>query len=158
MRGHTGARLQVGRQDLPALPLHPQGSNGSARFVLERAREVNDGAARVARPLPVLAGRFGVGGEEGEIHVLELFGPHALNEADLVAHRLELAQGLIVIEQAHVHRREIAVVQHFGNFLTTQRSGAYDCGPVQGAADGGQVGSRGNGFGGGAHEVRVASL
>ena len=42
---------------------------------------------------------------------------HTLDEADLVAHGLKLSHGFVVIEQANVGGREIALVQYLGNFL-----------------------------------------
>ena len=43
-----------------------------------------------------------VGGEESEVHVLQVLGKHALNEGGLFAHSLQLAERLFVIEQADI--------------------------------------------------------
>ena len=51
---------------------------------------------------PVLAGALLVGGEKSEIDFFKLFRAHALNERHLVAHGLQLAQRIVVVEQLDV--------------------------------------------------------
>ncbi len=157
MGGHTRPGLQIQGQNLCTLALHPGRTHAGAGFVFERAGKINDGAACVTRSLPVLAGAFGVGGEERKVHVLEQFGADALNESDFVAHRLQLAEGFVVIEQTDVNRWKVAVVQHFGNFFATQRCGAHNRSPVKGAATARGVG-RQNGFWRSAHFFRMGHL
>ncbi len=72
----------------------------------KRVGEIDDVAARLARHLPGVAGEVLIGGEEGEIHVLQMFGKNALNEGRLLAHRFQLAQRLFIVKQADVVRRE----------------------------------------------------
>ena len=126
-----GPGCKSGGSDLSALALDPQRAHAGSGFVFQRAGEIDDGAAGIAGALPVLARALFIGGEESEIHMLELLGAHALDEADLVAHGFELAQRLVVVEQAHVHRGKIALVEHFGNFFALERGGADDGGTVK---------------------------
>ncbi len=81
-----------------------------------------------------------IGGEEGEIDVLELLGANALDESHLVADGFEAAQRLIVIKQANIHCREIAVAQDLGNFFSHERGGADDGDAIE--SDAAKVGGR----------------
>ena len=88
--------------------------------------EIDDGVAEIARGFPLGAGGARVGGEESEVHALELLGADALDKGHLVADRLELAEGLVVIEQADIDGGEIAVAQDFGDFFSHERGRADD--------------------------------
>ena len=99
-----------------------------------------------------------VGGEKREVDALKLLGSQVLNERDFVAHRLQLAERLIVIEQLHVQRREVAVIEDLGNFLALERGSAHDGNPVKVSASG-STGVRGsNGFRRRTHGVCETSL
>src|SRR5260370_42613697 len=98
--GHDArSRLQLRRGNLSPFAFHPKGTNVSARFVFQSGREIDDRAARIPGALPVLASSARVRGEEGEVYVLKLFRVHPLNKSDFIAHRLELTQGLVIVEQ-----------------------------------------------------------
>jgi hypothetical protein len=126
MRRDARSRLQFGRHNATEFALHPKRTHAGARLIFQSAGKVDDGAARIARTFPVLARAFRIGGKESEIDVFKLLGPHALNKADFVAHGFELAQRFVVIEQAHVHCRKVARVEHLGNFFALERGGADD--------------------------------
>ena len=70
----------------------------------------------------------GLGGrsKKSEVHFLELFAADILNERNLVAHRFQLSQRLLVVQQPHVQRREIAIVEHIRNFLALERACAHN--------------------------------
>ena len=89
--------------------------------------------------------------------MLKLLGVHPLDETDLVTHGLELAHGLVIIEQANIRGREIALVEHLGNFLAFERSGAHDGSTVQASTDGNRMRRRRR-FDGIVHDVCEASL
>ena len=92
MSGYTWSGLQFRQRDLPALALHPQTTHVCARLIFENSGEIDNRAARVARVFPTALRALLIGGEEGEIHVLELLGANPLDEADLVTHGLELPE------------------------------------------------------------------
>ena len=56
----------------------------------------------------------------------KLLGADALDEVDFVARRFQLADRFIIIEQAHIDRGEVSLVEHFGDFLPFQRSRTDD--------------------------------
>src|ERR1700722_9236713 len=157
MRRNARAGLQFRRRDLLALALDPQRTNGRSRFTLQSRRQVDDGAAGVPGAFPVLARAVAVGREESEVHVFELLGTDALDETDFVAHGFELAQGFVVIEQTNIHGREVALVQHFRDFLAFERGGAHNRGAIEISARYGRMGWVW-GLCGLAHEVCEASL
>ena len=95
-------------------------------FIFQREREIDDGIAEVARRLPVIARRARIGSEEGEVHALELLRADALDEIHLLAHRLQLAERLVVIQQADIDGRKITFAQNFGNLFALERRRAHD--------------------------------
>jgi hypothetical protein len=54
-----------------------------------------------------------------------------LDEVDLVSGRFELADGLVIIQQADVDRREVALAQHASNFLPFEGARTHDRSPKQ---------------------------
>ena len=134
--------LQVRLPSLTAFALDPERTDGGAGFVFQCAGEIDDGAAGIAGALPVLARAFRIGGKESEIHFVELLGAYALDEVDLVAGGLQLADGLVVIEKANVQGGKVALVEHLGNFLAFERGRTYDGRAVKLSA-----GGRGGGHG-----------
>ena len=95
-------------------------------LIFKNGREIDDRAAGVARIFPAAARALLIGGEESEIDVLELLGADALDEADFVAHGLELPERFVVVEQTNVGRGKVALVQHLGNFFALERACADD--------------------------------
>src|SRR5215469_6159857 len=134
MSDHTRPRLQLQSWRLSELALDPRRADRTSGIVFQRVGQVNDRASCVARDFPVLARATLIGGKESEIQAVELFTANALDKSDLVSHGFKLAESFVVIEQLDVNRREIAIVEHFRNFFSFQRAGAYDCNPVQIAA------------------------
>ena len=126
MGHHRRPGLQLRSEHLAQLPLNPRRFHLRVRFVLQSVGEIDDRAAGFLRLFPVLAGAFLVAGEESEINFLELLRPHALDERNLVADRLQLAQRFVVIEQLDVERRKIAVAQNLGDFFPFKRARAHD--------------------------------
>ena len=111
----------------------------------------------VARDFPALARRSVVGCEEGEIQVIELLVPHPLDERDFIAHGFQLAQGLVIVEQFHIDRGKVPVVQDLGHFLAAQRGRAHHGDAIRFGAHG--VSSRNRRrFQGRTHEGCEASL
>src|SRR5208283_4622152 len=121
----------------------------------QRKRKIHDGIAQVARRLPVIARRALVGGEEGEVHALELFRADALNKAHLVAGRFQLPQRLVVIEQPDIDRGKIPFMQDVGNLFSLKRRRAHDGHAIKIRAA--KVGLRVAGLGKGSHGAGVAS-
>ncbi len=126
MSHHRRPGLQLRSERLAQLALNPRRLHLRFRFVLQSVGEIDNRAARLLRLLPVLAGAFLVGSEEGEIDFVELLRAHALDERNFVAHGLQLAQRFVVIEQLDVDRGKIAVAQHLGNLFPLQRTRAHD--------------------------------
>src|ERR1022692_1861905 len=157
MGHHTRSRLQFRLPHLTALALRPERAHGGARFLFQSAGEINDGATGIAGALPVLTRTLRVGGKEGEVYARKLLRAHALDEVDFVARAFELADRLVIVEQAHIHGGKVALVEHLSNFLPFERSSAHDRRAIELAARG-----RGNGrcrdFGRTTHEVCEASL
>src|SRR5581483_6672785 len=131
MRRNARSTLQFWRRDLPALALDPKRAHPRAGLVFQYTGEIDNRAASVTRVLPASARAFLIGGEKCEIHVFELLGANPLDEADLVAHGFQLPQRLIVVEQADIGRREVALVQHLRHFLALERSRAHNRSPVE---------------------------
>ena len=123
--GHRD-RGKVHARSKTQLALHPRSAQQNALLVLQSVGKIDDVAARLARHLPGIAGEGFVGGEEGEVHVLQVLRKHALDEGRLLAHRFELAERLVVIEQTDVLRRKIAVAEDVLQFAALQGAGAYD--------------------------------
>ena len=107
--------------------------------------------------LPVLPRATGIGGEEREIRFDELLSPYALNEIDLVPGRFQLSNGLVIIQQAHIDRRKVALIEHLGDFLALQRGCAHNRRAIKLSADGRRSG-RTYDFRRTTHEVSEASL
>ena len=157
MRHHTGRRLQFRLPYLAALALQPEGANLRVSFLFQSTGKIDDRAARIARPLPVITRTLRVGREEGKVHVSKPFSSHALDEVDFVARRFELADRLVIIEQANVHGRKVALVQHLGDFFPFKRGSAHDSGAEMLPARGGGRGQSRE-FWRRTHEVCEASL
>ena len=102
---------------MPALALHPQRTHVRARLIFENSGEIDNRAARVPRVFPTAPRALLIGGEEREVDVLELLGAHALDEADLVAHGLELTERLVIIEQTNIDGGKVALVQQLRQLL-----------------------------------------
>ena len=87
----------------------------------------------------------------------ELLGAHALDKVDFVARRFQPPDRLVIVKQADIHRGEVSLIQHFGDFLPFERGGAHDSRAVELPAR-----RNGKGWGGDfrwrAHEVCEASL
>ena len=120
MGHHHWARLQLRCHGLAGLPFDPGRADRGSRFIFERERQIHDGIAEVARRPPVIAGRARVGSKEGEVHALELLRANALDKAHLVADRFQLAERLVIIKQADIHRREIPLAQNFSNLFSLE--------------------------------------
>src|ERR1700674_2263329 len=102
MRDHRRRRLQF-RSKRPAnLTFDPWRPDGSAWFIFQRIRKINDIASGLSRTLPVSSGRFRITGKKSKIDIVELLRSNALNERDLILHRLQLPQRLVVIQQLYV--------------------------------------------------------
>ncbi len=157
MRGDAGSGLQFRGGDLSALPLDPYRPHAGPGFVFQRGGKIDDGTAGIASIFPVLACALFIRCKKSKVHVLKLLGAHSLDKTDLVAHGLELAEGLVVIEQANIGGREVALVQHLGDLLALERSGAHDRGAVKISASGDGM-RRKRGLDGVVHEVCDASL
>ena len=65
-------------------------------------------------------------GEEGEVHVVQVLRQDALNEGRLLAHRFELAERFVVIEQANILRRKVTVAEDVFQLAALEGAGAYD--------------------------------
>src|SRR5579863_685456 len=152
MCGYTGTRLQFGRRNLSSLAFDPQRPDLGAGLIFESRRKIDEGAAGIAGVFPALARGLFIRSEEGEVNVLKLFGAHALDKADLISHRLKLSHGFVVIEQPNIGSGEVALVEHFGDFLAFERSGADNRSAVKRPARRERVRSR-RGSDGLAHEV-----
>ena len=63
----------------------------TARLVLQRKREIDDGIAKISCCFPCAPGTQRVGGKKSEIHPFELLGPNALDEAHLVPESFQRA-------------------------------------------------------------------
>ncbi len=126
MGHHHRARLQLRSNGLARLPLDPGRADRRSRFIFQRVREIHDGIAQVARYLPVIARRARVGSEEGEVHALELFRADTLDKAHLVANRFQLAERLVVIEQADIDGGKIPFAQDFSNLFALERCRAHN--------------------------------
>jgi hypothetical protein len=57
--------------------------------------------------------------------VVEVVAPDALNKRHFIANRLQLSQGLIVVQQLQFGCSESAFRQNFGQFLPFERTCAY---------------------------------
>ena len=86
-----------------------------------------------------------VGGEESEVHALELLRANALDEVHLVAHRFQLAERLVIIEQPDIDCGKISLAQHFGNFFAFERGRAHDGHAIK-VAVAAEIGVRCRGF------------
>jgi hypothetical protein len=62
-----------------------------------------------------------VGSEESEVHALELLRADALDKVHLIAHRLQLTERFVVIEQPDIDGRKIPFAQNFGNLFSLER-------------------------------------
>src|SRR5579862_7251124 len=134
MRGDAWTGLQLGGSDLAALTLDPQRADSGSGFIFQCGRQINDGTAGITGVLPTAARTLLIGGEEGEVDILKLLSAHTLDKADLVAHGFQLAERLVVIEQADVGGRKVALVQQFGDFLSLQGSCTHNGCTIQFAA------------------------
>jgi hypothetical protein len=134
MRHHARSRLQLRLPPFSALPLNPYGPDFGPSFLVQSARKIDDRAPGVASPLPIVPRTLCVGGEKSEIDVSELFGSHTLDEVNLIACSLKLADRFVIVEQANVDGGEVALADHFGHFFPFQRRRAYDSGAKKLAA------------------------
>ena len=100
------------------MALDPGRADGRVRLIFKSVGKIHNRASRIARGFPTLAGRGRVRGEEREIQVLELLVAHALDERYLVAHGFQLSKSLVVVQQLHVDRRKVAIVEDLGDFLS----------------------------------------
>ena len=80
-------------------------------------------------PIPNDRGCSFLGGEKGEVHVLQVLGKHALDEGGLLTDGLQLAQGLFIVEQTNIVGREVAIAQDFLQFAALQGGGADNGNP-----------------------------
>jgi hypothetical protein len=126
MSHHDRAGLQLRSNRPLQLALDPWRPDRRSRFSFQSAGKIDDGIAQVARLLPRAARGAGVGRKKSEVNALELFGANTLDKAHFVADSFELAQGLVVIEQADIDDRKIAVAQNFRDFFAQERSGTND--------------------------------
>src|SRR5262249_49794598 len=101
-------------------PLNPQGTNGGPRLIFQQRRQIDNRATGVASIFPTAARALLIRRKEREIYMFELLGTYPLNETDLVAHSFELAERLVVIEQADCGSGKLALIQHFGKFFALQ--------------------------------------
>ena len=88
--------------------------------------KIDDVAACFPSHRPGIASEIFIGGEKGEIHVLQVLGQHALDERRLFADSFQLTERLFVVEQANVLRREVAVAEHVLQLPALQGGSAYD--------------------------------
>ncbi len=108
------------------LVLNPRRPQQHAFLVFERIGEVDDVAAGFARHLPRIAGKGLIGSKEREVHVVQVLRQHALDEGRLLAYRLQLAERFVVVEQADILSRKVAVAEDVLQLAALQRGGAYD--------------------------------
>src|SRR5579872_5137403 len=120
MRNYSGTRLQLRNQRFSQLPLDPRGTHHSVRFIFQSGSKIDNRTARSTSCLPIFTRRLWRRSEKCEVHFLELFAADILNECYLVTHRFQLPQRFLVVQQPHVERREIAIVEHIRNFLTLE--------------------------------------
>ena len=111
-----------------------------ALLPFQAERQVDDVAARLLGHVPGLAGELLIRGKEGEVDVLQVLRQDALDKRGLVANGLELAERLVVVEQANVVRGEIALAQHVFHLAALERSGANN-GDTEQAAPAAGVGA-----------------
>ena len=121
-----GAGCSSGCHISSAFALRPERTHGGARFLFQRARKIDDRAARIARPLPVLARTLRVRREKSEVHVGKLLRPHTLDEVDFVARGLELSDRFVIVEQAYVHGGKVSLAEHFGDFFPFKRGRTHN--------------------------------
>src|SRR6202041_1357435 len=126
MSNHYWPRLQLRRNGLARLALNPRRADRGSRFIFQRERKVDNSVAEIACGLPVIPGRALIGREESKIHFLKLFRANALDKAHFVANGFKLAEGFVVIEQAHVDGGEIPFAQNFGNLFSLERRRAHN--------------------------------
>ncbi len=133
--------------DLGPIPAHapPTAPAGKHPSRLQRIGQIDDVAARLARHLPCIAGKVLLAGEEREIDVVQVLRQHALDEGRLLTDRLELAERFVVVQQADILSREIAVGENVLQLAAFERSGT-DNGDAKHAAPVSSIGARPGGF------------
>src|ERR1700757_919176 len=112
MRRYTWTWLQLRGSHLSPLALDPKRSHGCASLVFENGRQIDNRASRIASIFPTPPRALLIRSKEAEIHMLELLGSHALDEADLVAHGFQLSQRFIVVQQTDIGGGKISLVEH----------------------------------------------
>lgn len=108
----------------------PGSADRRARGVFQPVGQIDDGSSSLARQTPVPQREGLIRGEEGHVGVVELVAADALHQSDLVAHRFQLAEGLVVIQQMNVAYLEAAFLHNVGQFLAL-KGGAADDGDSQ---------------------------
>ncbi len=157
MSHHARSRLQLRLPQLSALALDPERAHVDASLLFQSAGEIDDRAAGVAGPLPVLARTLRIRGKEGEVHMRKLLCAHALNEIDFVACRFQLPDRLVIVKQTHIHRGKVALIEHFSNFFPFKRGRAHDGRAIELSTRRWRKRRRSN-FGRRTHEICEASL
>ena len=99
-RRHGGGKQVSGRR----LGVQPGGAHHHARLLIESAGQIQHRRAGAQRIPPVLAGLILRAAEKGEVNVVKGVGGDGLEKGNLVAHLLQLALRLFLIEQDNVGR------------------------------------------------------
>src|SRR5579883_777695 len=107
MSGGDGRGLQVWSR--PGL-LHPGRAHQRSRLAFQLIGHVYDAGARLMGVLPMLSRDVLRSGEEDKIHTVESVWLNALDERDLVADGLKLAERRFVVHQHEVGCAEDGVV------------------------------------------------
>ncbi len=89
----------VGRRGFAHRLLHPRGAHQHPGLPLQRPGKIYDAGAGLLRGLPMLPGKLRGAGEKREIDTLKGVGSDGLDKGDLVAHRFELPQSLLIVHQ-----------------------------------------------------------
>ena len=141
MRRHHGGGEQVNGGSFRALPLEvqPGCAHHDARLLVESAGEVENRGPGPERLTPVFAGQILGTAEEREVYVIEGVGSDGMDEGDLVAHLVQLALNLILVQQHEFGRRQGRLRQRFLQLPAYQGGGSgngnlvhsHPCGSVQ---------------------------
>src|SRR5438309_9185946 len=92
---------------------YPWRTDGDVTFSIQGIGKIENSGPGLESALPVPASKSGVGGEEGKIDVAKMFGVGGLDKCGFVAHLIELAQRLVVVEQLYVGDRKIHLIENF---------------------------------------------
>ena len=125
MRRNDGRREQVRGAGIGA---QPGSAHQHARFLVQRAGKVEHrGSGAEALCASGCAVRSSDAAEEGEVDVLERVGANGLDEGDLVAHLVELAQRLILVQQREGGRGQRRLGKGVFQLLAQQGGGSGNC-------------------------------